>query len=132
MNVLMTTGENKRGWVIKLDLEEAFDRTDCEFFDFIMARKGFASICQKWIDVCLYSSHFSILRQGDHLSPFLFTLVVDSLGQLLSKREKESLFLGFRIGSKNIHVSDMQFVNNTLFFLEEIKNSSTNFPKVIQ
>lgn len=33
--------KKKKDWVIKLDLEKAYYRTDWDFLDFIMARKGF-------------------------------------------------------------------------------------------
>lgn len=58
---------------------------------------------------------------------FLFTLVVDSFSQLLSKGEQEWLFSEFRIGSEKNHMSRLQFANDTLIFLEkEIINNFSN------
>lgn len=32
--------KKKKGWVVKLDLEKAYDRTDWGFLDFVMVKKG--------------------------------------------------------------------------------------------
>lgn len=34
----------KKGVIVKLDSEKAYDKTDWDFLDYIMARKGFGSI----------------------------------------------------------------------------------------
>lgn len=47
------------------------------------------------------------LRQGDSLSPFLFTLVADSLGQIFIIAEAKGLFDGFQGGSHKINVSHL-------------------------
>lgn len=110
----------KRGTLIKLDLRKAYDLTDWEFLDYVLARKGFGAKWRLWIRGCLTTSCFSILingsakgffsasrglRQGDPLSPFLFTLVADALTQILSTGEHQNLFRGFRIGKEQTRIS---------------------------
>ena len=46
----------------------------------------------------------SCFRQGDPLSPFLFTLVADGLGRLVDTVKINGLFSGFKIGRENIEV----------------------------
>ena len=80
---------------------------------------------------CLSSTSFAILvngsarswvkasrglRQGDHLSPFLFTLVVDVLCRLIFKAEELGLTEGFLVGRNRTRVSILQFVDDTIFF----------------
>ena len=51
------------------------------------------------------------LRQGDPISPFLFTIVVDVL-----RAEKRSILEGFGVGRNRTRVSHLQFADDTIFF----------------
>lgn len=50
------------------------------------------------------------LWQGDPLSPFLFTLPVDSQPNFLITAKSKGLFLRFQVGSHKVKVSHLQFV----------------------
>ena len=80
---------------------------------------------------CLFSATFAVLvngnakgwvktykglRQGDPLSPFLFTLVVDALSRLIVRAEERGLFEGILVGRNRIKVSHLQFADDTIFF----------------
>ena len=56
------------------------------------------------------------LRQGDPLSPFLFTIVVDVLSIMMLRAEKRSLLEGFKVGMNRTRVSHLQFADDTFFF----------------
>ena len=56
------------------------------------------------------------LRQGDPLSPFLFTLVADVLSRMLLKTEERNLLEGFKVGRNRTRVFHLQFANDTIFF----------------
>lgn len=96
-----------------------------------MTGEGFGVLWRKWIYGCLSYSHFSIningypkgffsssrgLRQGDPLSPFLFTLVADSLNQI--NAESKNMFKGFQVGAEEVNVSHLQFTDDTLIFMD--------------
>ena len=56
------------------------------------------------------------LRQGDPLSPFLFTIVIDVLSRMLLRAEERSLLEGFSVGRNRTRVSHLQFADDTIFF----------------
>ena len=58
------------------------------------------------------------LRQGDPLSPFLFNIVVEGLSALLYKAVSLDLIKGESFGKNEVHVSHLQFANDTVVFLK--------------
>lgn len=51
-------------------------------------------------------------RQGDPLSPSVFTLIADSLSQI--NAESIGLVKGFYVGEDTVNVYHLQFANDTL------------------
>ncbi|KAL5543048.1 hypothetical protein UlMin_010758 [Ulmus minor] len=120
----------KEGVVFKVDFEKAYDHVDWNFLDFALEKKGFETRWRKWIWGCLSSVSYSVLingrprgkfsgsrglRQGDHLSPFLFIIVVDVLGRLVDKAIIDDAFKGFKVGKDKVEVSNLQFADDTFF-----------------
>ncbi|TYK02777.1 Transposon TX1 uncharacterized [Cucumis melo var. makuwa] len=56
------------------------------------------------------------IRQGDPLSPFLFLLVSEVLGEIINKLHSNGQFEGFLVGKDMIHLPLLQFANDTLLF----------------
>lgn len=71
-------------------MEKAYDRVDWDFLLYMLQRMGFRAKWVRWIQECISSAKFSVLingaphgyfsahrgiRQGDPLSPFLFSIV---------------------------------------------------------
>ena len=88
------------GLLCKLDIEKAFDHVNWGFLTQVLERCGFSVKWRRWISFCLSTVRFSILingsphgffgssrglRQGDHLSPLLFVLVMEAIGKMLDK-----------------------------------------------
>ena len=59
---------------------------------------------------------FKDLRQGDLLSPFLFTIVADVLSRLIVRGEERGVFVGFLVIRDRTRVSYLQFTDDTIFF----------------
>ena len=100
----------------------------------MLQRKGFDPTWRNWIRGCLSTVDFSVilngrlrdkfkgargLRQGDPLSPFLFTLVVDALGRMIDKLVSQNMLECFEVGREKIKISHLQFADDTLFFVKE-------------
>ena len=66
------------------------------------------------------------LRQGDPLSPFLFTIVANMLNRLMLRAEESGLLEGFRVGRSGTIVSHLQFANDTLFFFKSFSERIGN------
>lgn len=98
-----------------------------------MIQKGFGERWNCWITGCLDHPHFSIMlngtskgffessrgiQQGDPLSPFLFTLVVDALSEPMAKAKSRGVIEGFPIGNVGYAINHLHFVNGTMCFLK--------------
>ncbi|GJV62601.1 putative RNA-directed DNA polymerase, eukaryota, reverse transcriptase zinc-binding domain protein [Tanacetum coccineum] len=85
----------------KVDIQKAYDTVDWQFLKTILVGFGFHPKMFKWIMVCVTGSSFSIcvngnihgwfegkrgLRQGDPLSPYLFTLVMEVITLILQRK----------------------------------------------
>nr|GEU38325.1 myosin heavy chain-related protein [Tanacetum cinerariifolium] len=86
---------------------------EMDYLDEIMEKLGFSSKWRNWIVGCLSNSRTSILvngtpttefeilkglRQGDHLSPFLFIIAMEGLHAITSKAMNIGMFKGASIG----------------------------------
>ncbi|GKV36373.1 hypothetical protein SLEP1_g44514 [Rubroshorea leprosula] len=95
----------------------------------MMVKFGFGEKWRGWMAECLSLAHVSILvngspteefrmerdlRQGDPLSPFLFLLVAQGLHCMIQKAVVEGLFEGINVGSRNLHISHLQFASDTV------------------
>ncbi|RVW98413.1 Transposon TX1 uncharacterized 149 kDa protein [Vitis vinifera] len=101
----------EEGVVFKIDFEKAYDHVSWDFLDHVLEMKGFGIRWRKWMRGCLSSVSFAVLvngnakgwvkasrglRQGDPLSPFLFTIVADVLSRMLLKAEERNVLEGFK------------------------------------
>lgn len=56
------------------------------------------------------------LRQGDSLSPFLFTIVGDALSRLIQFCSEKNILRGFSFDSSSIEVTHLQYADDVLVF----------------
>jgi hypothetical protein len=95
--------------VIKLDYEKTYDRVNIDFLLEVLKLRGFGERWMGWIKKIVIGGSINVLangeesstlktgkalRQGDHLSPLLFNLVVNVLTRMLEKASKNRLVFG--------------------------------------
>ncbi|CAL5355041.1 unnamed protein product [Camellia sinensis] len=123
----------KKGVLIQLDFEKAYDSINWGFLFSMLKKLGFGAKWVNWMKECITSTRVSVLvngspteefspqrglRQGDPLSPFLFNLVAEGLHLLLSRACELNLIKGVKVGSKGVLLSHLQFADDSLLFCE--------------
>ena len=129
---------------LKADLHKAFDSISWNFLFFLMHHMGFPPIWIDWIKTSLETAKFSILlngcpegffsstngvRQGDPLSPYLFTIVMEGLSCLLDKAVSCGLLKVPTAG--NISISHIIFADDLLIFLKDDVASGRIVKKIL-
>ena len=71
------------------------------------------------------------LRQGDPLSPFLFTIVAYALSRMMIRAEERGLFEGFIVGRDGSRVPLLQFADDTVFFAKACPQSLQNLKLIL-
>ncbi|KAK2649769.1 hypothetical protein Ddye_017258 [Dipteronia dyeriana] len=117
--------KGKRGFLVKLDFEKAYENVEHEFLYEVMQKMGFGVRWQQWIKSCITYPSLSVLvngsptdqfpmergiRQGDSLSPFLFNLVMEILSAMLYKAKDLDLISGVGFWKDDIHISHLIYV----------------------
>lgn len=97
----------------------------------MMKNFGFEAKWLSWVQECISNTRVSVLvygsptsefspsrglRQGDHLSHFLFNMVAEGLNILLTRARELNLFKGAVLKGNEISVSHLQFADDSLIF----------------
>jgi hypothetical protein len=122
-------GRNNKGMVIKLDMENSFDRVKHSFLFSVLEKYGFSDTSIEWIEFCFGASWIAQmingrptqffkssrgLRQGLPLSPSLYILMVDSLSQKLEAERRIGRLTCLQIALGVKEINNSQFADDTL------------------
>ncbi|TYK29463.1 LINE-1 retrotransposable element ORF2 protein [Cucumis melo var. makuwa] len=132
-----------KGFVIKLDIEKAFDKLNWRFIDFVLMKKGYPIKWRRWIKACISSVQYSIIingrprgkiqpsrgiRQGDPISPFIFVLAMDYISRMLDSMGEN--IKGVRM-KDNLNLTHLLFADDILLFVEDDEPSLQNLKNII-
>ncbi|GJU43577.1 hypothetical protein Tco_1200843 [Tanacetum coccineum] len=115
----------------KVDIQKAYDTVDWRFLEIILVHFSFHPTMIKWFMVCVMSASFSLsingdiyrffkskrgLRQGDPLSPYLFTLVMKVLTLILKRRVRNSDSFRYHKHCKDLKIINVCFADDLFIF----------------
>ncbi|XP_021985789.1 uncharacterized protein LOC110881983 [Helianthus annuus] len=134
----------------KIDIQKAYDTVNWSFLEVVLQRFGFHNKMVKWIMTCVTTASYSVsingdihgyfpgkrgLRQGDPMSPYLFTLIMEVLSLLLQKAAESSFkYHAHCAKQKIINVSFADdlfiFVNGDISLVKKVKNALELFTSI--
>lgn len=115
----------------KVDNQKAYDTVDWDFLRSALQGFGFHACMINWIMECVSSASFSLsinghlhryfkgkrgLRQGDPMSPYLFTLVMEVLTLILHRRVRESVGFTFHRDCAKLNIINLCFADDLFLF----------------
>ncbi|KAJ8505060.1 hypothetical protein OPV22_005946 [Ensete ventricosum] len=128
----------------KADLRKAFDSVNRDFIYMMLHNMGFPQHWVKWIQCCLETPKFSILfngspigffgskngiRQGDPLSPYLFTIAMEGLSCMLEEAVSNGKIKVPHYGS--VYISHITFADDLIIFLRDDPVSVSNLADIL-
>ncbi|GMP98870.1 hypothetical protein CsSME_00046588 [Camellia sinensis var. sinensis] len=137
----------KKGIILKLDFEKAYNSVNWVFLLSMLGNLGFGTRWIRWIKTCITSAKVSILvngapteefvpqkglRQGDPLSSFLFLVAAEGLNLLLSRAFEKGLIKDASVGSEQLGISHLQFADDTIIFCEGELEEVMNIKRVLR
>lgn len=123
----------KKGLLFKFYFENTYDSINWEFLFSMLLNFGFGAKWISWMKECVTIARVSVLlngsptkefcpqkglRQGDPLSPFLFTVAAEGLSILLRRARELGIIKGVEISTKRVVVSHLKFADDSLLFCE--------------
>jgi hypothetical protein len=134
IHVIQTSPATRRKFcAYKLDMAKAYDRVNWQFLEGVLAKLGFHSQWVQWVMACVTTMRYSIrfngnmldsftpsrgIRQGDHLSPYLFLFVADGLSCLIRKEIEINSLREFHICRRAPSISHLLFADYSILFFE--------------
>lgn len=123
---------------LKIDIQKAYDTVNWDFLESILHMFKFPSQMIQWIMVCVKGATFTInvnnerhgyfkagrgVRQGDPMSPYIFTLVMEGFTLLLNKQIEDDGRFKYHWGCRDLKISHLCFADDLLVLCHGDLNS---------
>ncbi|PKA62730.1 putative mitochondrial protein [Apostasia shenzhenica] len=136
------TSEASNGlFLIKADMEQAFDRISWFFLDCMLNIMAFPPTWRKWIMMCVTNPRYTILingrrsawitakrglRQGCPLSPYLFIICSEFLSHLIRHKVASGCLHGIKLSPRGSPHHHFLFADDVLLCAEADVNSAAS------
>ncbi|GJT49872.1 putative reverse transcriptase domain, reverse transcriptase zinc-binding domain protein [Tanacetum coccineum] len=115
----------------KVDIQKAYDTVDWGFLKEVLIGFSFHARMVHWIMECVTTTSFSIsingnlhgyfkgkrgLRQGDSLSPYLFTLIMEILTLMIRRRVRDSGSFTYHRHCSKLELVNLCFADDLFLF----------------
>ncbi|MFS7899786.1 putative RNA-directed DNA polymerase [Helianthus anomalus] len=122
----------------KIDIQKAYDTVEWGFLHNCLVHFGFPRKMIDWIMTCVTTPSFSIavngehkgffkgkrgLRQGDPISPYLFTLVMEVLTLMITRRVSMDQMFKYHWRCKDLELTHLCFADDLFLFCHGDTNS---------
>ena len=143
--------DNKKGsmgfMAVKVDLAKAYDRKEWSFIHKVLLAFHFPQKLIELIMSCISTTSMSLLfnggklsafkpsrgiRQGDSLSPYLFILYMEYLGQLIKKECIRKRWIPMKASRENIGISHLFFADDLMLFAKVSEKRSEVIKDVLE
>nr|GEX66682.1 hypothetical protein [Tanacetum cinerariifolium] len=126
-------------YAFKVDIQNAYNTVDWDFLRVILIGFGFHERMIAWIMECVTTTSFSIsvngllhgyfegkrgLRQGDPLSPYLFTLIMEVFTLMLKRRVSETSTFTYHRFCSELDLINLCFADDLFLFIHGDVNSA--------
>lgn len=116
---------------LKIDLQKACDTLDWKFLKSVLEQFGFHSKMVSWIMTCVTTTKFTLnvngerigyfnggrgLRQGDPISPYLFTMSMEIFNLLMRKNINNAKKFKYHHGCKKLKITHLGFADDLIVF----------------
>ncbi|GJZ48772.1 RNA-directed DNA polymerase, eukaryota, reverse transcriptase zinc-binding domain protein [Tanacetum coccineum] len=137
---------------MKIDIQKAYDTVNWTFLENALRMFGFHSKRVNWIMTCVSTLSYSIcingdryryfrggrgLRQGDLMSPYLFTMVMEVFNLVLKQKISEENKFKYHFGCKKLQITHLYFAGDLLVLyhrdstsVKVIKSALEDFSKI--
>lgn len=131
----------------KADFAKAFDCLSWKFLINVMHHMGFPSRWKNWVMGILFTGKASILingaptteflirrglRQGDPLSPFLFTIAMEAVHVMMAKAVSAGTFRGVNLPNNGPTLSHLLYADDALFIGEWSETNALNLNRILR
>lgn len=121
--------DNARNCAFKVDIQKAYDTVSWDFLESCLLEFGFHRVMIHWIMTCIRTASFSVcingevhgffkarrgLRQGDPISPYLFTLVMEVLNLMVKRQISRDNRFRYHSRCSKLKITSLSFADDLL------------------